>query len=101
MKHFSSALAALFLVSAGAAQAADLTAIRSAIQNGDCNQAVTALNSAISAGDADAMNQLASMHLVGTCVAHDQAQAIALYEKAAAAGSSRAKAMLERARKNG
>lgn len=90
-------LAASALFSIGA-QAADLAAVRSALMKGDCNGAVSALNEAITAGDADAMNQLAGMHLVGNCVAQDQAAATALYEKAAAAGSERAKKMLERAR---
>lgn len=80
------------------AQAADLTEVRRALMQGDCDTAVQTLNSAISAGDFDAMNQLAGMHLVGNCVKQDVAAATALYEKAAAAGSERAQKMLERAK---
>ena len=80
------------------AQAADLTAVRQALMQGDCDGAVQTLNSAISAGDVDAMNQLAGMHLVGNCVKQDMATATALYEQAAAAGAERAQKMLERAK---
>lgn len=81
-----------------ATQAADLAQVRRALMQGDCDGAVQTLNSAISAGDVDAMNQLAGMHLVGNCVKQDVAAATALYEKAAAAGSERAQKMLERAK---
>lgn len=81
-----------------ATQAADLTQVRRALMQGDCDGAVQTLNSAISAGDVGAMNQLAGMHLVGNCVKQDVAAATALYEKAAAAGSERAQKMLERAK---